>query len=299
MSPVLTGPPQTEKSRQAFPWFTVAWIGALLAVCYGPILASLAKQWYDDPDMGHGFFVPLIAGFIAWQTRDRVARLEPRPNWWGLAIMVFALLQLYIATLGAELFTARTSFVFSLIGTVLFLGGTRYLKAFAFPLFLLFFMVPIPAIIYNQLTFRLQIIASAAAEHTISILQIPIIREGNVLELANQKLNVVEACSGIRSLLTLTFLTLVYGYFTEKRTWVRVLLFLATIPIAVIANAGRVTFTGLITTVNPELAEGFFHEAQGWVIFMIAFAILVILHQLIIRTYKFVTRSRHHEPQPA
>jgi exosortase len=238
--------------------------------------------------MGHGFFVPLIAGYIAWQKRDRIAHLLPAPNWWGLAIMLWAGFQLYIATLGAELFLARTSLVLSIIGAVLLLGGAEYLRIFSFPVLLLFFMVPIPAIIYNQLTFPLQLLASRAAESTIDFLQIPVIRQGNVLILPQQTLNVVEACSGIRSLLTLTFLSLVYGYFFEKRNWVRVVLFCSTIPIAIVANAGRVAFTGVISQFNPELAEGWFHEAQGWVIFMIALTILVAFHQLIIRTSRFI-----------
>jgi exosortase len=234
--------------------------------------------------------VPLIAGYIAWQKRDEIADKMPSPNWWGLAIMLWGAFQLYVATLGAELFLARTSLVISIIGAVLLLGGTQYLKVFGFPLFLLFFMLPIPAIIYNQLTFPLQLIASSAAERGISLLQIPVLREGNVLELSSTKLNVVEACSGIRSLLTLTFLSLVYGYFFEKRTWVRVVLFFSTIPIAIVANAGRVTLTGVVSQFNPDLAEGFFHEAQGWVIFMVALVILVALHQLIVRAAVLVQR---------
>jgi exosortase len=290
MTPVLANPAAPAPSRAPFPWTTVGWVSALLVACYGPILLSLLRIWYDDPDMGHGFFVPVIAGYIAWKKRDEIADAIPNPNWWGLAILVWGALQLYVATLGAELFLARTSFVISIIGAVLLLGGTRYLKVFGFPLFLLFFMIPIPAIIYNQLTFPLQLIASSAAENGISLLQIPVIREGNVLELSSTKLNVVEACSGIRSLLTLTFLSLVYGYFFEKRTWVRVVLFFATIPIAIVANAGRVTLTGVVSQFNPDLAEGFFHEAQGWVIFMVALVILVALHQLIVRTTNMVQR---------
>ncbi len=134
------------------------------AVCYAPVLLALIRQWSDDPDMGHGFFVPIIAGAIAWHKRDQIAGLIPKPNWWGLAIMAWAGFQLYVATLGAELFLARTSLVISIIGAVILLGGTRYAKVFAFPLFLLFFMVPIPAVIYNQLTFPLQQIASSFAE---------------------------------------------------------------------------------------------------------------------------------------
>ena len=283
MTPALTGSPRASESNAAFSWTTIAWVTALVAACYAPILLALVRQWNNDPDMGHGFFVPVIAAYIAWQKRQELASVVSKPNWWGLAIMLWGAFQLYIATLGAELFLARTSLVFTIIGAVLLLGGTAYLRIFSFPLFLLFFMVPIPAIIYNQITFPLQLIASRWAELTITLLQIPVIREGNVLELAQQKLNVVEACSGIRSLLTLTFLSLVYGYFFEKRTWVRVVLFFSTIPIAIVANAGRVTMTGVVSQIKPELAEGLFHEAEGWVIFMVALVFLLAFHQVIIR----------------
>jgi len=292
MTPTLTESQPASSKTGSFSWATIVWVSILLAVCYAPILTALVRQWDGDPDMGHGFFVPVIAGSIAWRKRDLIADKLPAPNWWGLAVMLWAGFQLYIATLGAELFLARTSFVISIIGAVLLLGGTEYLKIFRLPLILLFFMVPIPAVIYNQITFPLQILASRAAETTIDLLQIPVIREGNVLILPQQTLNVVEACSGIRSLLTLTFLSLVYGYFFEKRMWVRAVLFFSTIPIAIAANAGRVAFTGVISQFKPELAEGWFHEAQGWVIFMIALTILVAFHQAIIRTSDFIDR-RH------
>ena len=291
MTPTLTGTETAGRKSEPFSWTTIGWVSILLVVCYASILTALVSQWSNDADMGHGFFVPVIAGFIAWQKRDQIADKVAKPNWWGLAIMAWAGFQLYIATLGAELFLSRTSLVISIIGAVLLLGGTQYLRIFSFPLFLLFFMVPIPAVIYNQITFPLQILASRVAEKTIDLLQIPVIREGNVLILPQQTLNVVEACSGIRSLLTLTFLSLVYGYFFEKRSWVRVVLFLSTIPIAIVANAGRVAFTGVISQFKPELAEGWFHEAQGWVIFMIGLTILVAFHQLIIRAVKIIQRK--------
>ena len=292
MTPVLTGTESARKNATPFSWITIAWVAALLAVCYGPVLVRLVNQWSFDPDMGHGFFVPVIAAGVAWHKRNEIAGRLPKPNWWGSALLIWAGLQLYIATLGAELFLARTSFVISIIGAVLLLGGTEYLRVFAFPLFLLFFMIPIPAVIYNQITFPLQILASQVAENAISLLQIPVIREGNVLNLPQQSLNVVEACSGIRSLLTLTFLSLVYGYVFERRTWVRVVLFVSTSPIAIAANAGRVTLTGVASEIKPELAEGWFHEAQGAVIFMIALAILVAFHQALRRIYLYIEK-RH------
>ncbi len=296
MTPVLTGTDIPRKAPTPFSWPTITWVSVLLAVCYAPVLLRLLRQWSDDPDMGHGFFVPIIAGAIAWHKRDQIAGLVPKPNWWGLLIMAWAAFQLYIATLGAELFLARTSLVISIIGAVILLGGTTYARIFAFPLFLLFFMVPIPSVIYNQLTFPLQQIASRFAETLIGWTQIPVVREGNILILPSQSLNVVEACSGIRSLLTLTFFSLVYGYVFEKRGWARTVLFLSTIPITIVANAGRVALTGVVSQINPDLAEGWFHEAQGMVIFVIALAMLIGLHQLIIRTTKFINsrQDRRH-----
>jgi exosortase len=285
----LEAPPHKQ-----LPWRTIAWFAILLIVGYLPVLRHLVRQWSNDEDMGHGFFVPVIAGYIVWQHREELLTLKLKPNFWGLVLVGVSSVLLIIATLGAELFTARLSFVFTVIGVVLALGGMPLVRKLAFPLFLLFFMIPIPAVIYNRITFPLQIIASELADGALNVLAIPVIREGNVLELANQKLNVVEACSGIRSLLSLTFLSLVYGYFFEKRAWVRAVLFFSTIPIAIVANGSRVTATALVTQIKAELAEGFFHEAQGWVIFMVALVILIIWHQLLNRTTTFIQTRRAH-----
>jgi len=271
---------------ETLPWVAIAWFGVLLIACYGPVLFRLAAQWAHDEDMGHGFFVPLIAGYIVWQRRHELAEVKASPNWWGLAVIAWGAAQLYVATLGAELFLARTAFIVSLFGIVLLLGGTPVLRIVAFPLGLLFFMVPIPAILYNQVTFRLQQLASRLAEIALGILGVPVLREGNILELASQRLSVVEACSGIRSLLTLSFLSLVYAYFFDKKVWMRAALLAATIPIALVANASRITIAALLSEVNPKLAEGMFHTASGWVIFMVGLLLLVGVHALINRSLK-------------
>ena len=284
-----TGKPQPPV--RTLSWFAAGWFAALLLVSYAPILLRLARQWYDDQDMGHGFFVPLIAGYIAWLKRDELLSEAPSPSWWGLAVVLYGAFQLFIATLGAELFLARTAFIISLVGVVLWMGGTRYLRVLAFPLFLLCFMVPIPAVIYNQITFPLQLLASRVADSTLTLLGIPVLREGNILELASQRLNVVEACSGIRSLLSLTFLSLVYAYFFDKKVWMRPVLLVATVPIAILANAGRVTLTGVASEYDPALAEGFFHYASGWVIFMVALVILIVFHQLVNLIYRRLPRG--------
>jgi exosortase len=272
----------------------IAWFGALLIACYFPILRALALQWNNDADMSHGFFVPIVAAFIVWQRREEILAIQPKPNWWGLALVVWGGAQLWFGALAAELFITRTAFVVTLIGVVWLLGGNLILRKLAFPLFLCFFMVPIPAVIYNSITFPLQLLASRLAEHALSFLSVPVLREGNVLILPNQELSVVEACSGIRSLLSLTFLSLVYGYFFEKRAWVRVVLFLSTVPIAIVANGSRVTLTGVMTQIKPELAEGVFHTASGWVIFMVALIILIFLHQAIVRACHFMERRKGH-----
>jgi exosortase len=292
LSASITTPSPETVPKQQLPWRAIAWFAVLMVISYLPVLRHLVRQWSNDEDMGHGFFVPVIAGFIVWQRREELVSLKLQPSPWGLVLVGISGLFLIVATLGAELFTARLSFVFTLIGVVWALGGSILLRKLAFPLFLLFFMVPIPAVIYNKITFPLQIVASQLANGALNVLDVPVIREGNVLELANQKLNVVEACSGIRSLLSLTFLALVYGYFFEKKNWVRTVLFFSTIPIAIIANGSRVTVTALVTQIRADLAEGFFHEAQGWVIFMVALVILILWHQILNRTVNFIAARR-------
>jgi exosortase len=279
--------PAETVSKSQFPWAKIAWFGALMIACYAPILRLLVWQWDNDADMSHGYFVPLVSGFVVWQRRDELMALKPRPNWWGLAVVVLGGLMLILATLGAELFIARISFVITLIGAVWLLGGTLIVRNLMFPLLLLFLMIPIPAVIYNQFTFQLQLLASRFADTALTAFSIPVLREGNILELPTQRLDVVEACSGIRSLITLTFLSLVYGYFFEKRKFVRLLLFLSTIPVAIVANGLRITITGVLTQDHPELAEGFFHAATGLFLAMGAFSIMVIFHLLIVRFIKF------------
>jgi exosortase len=236
--------------------------------------------------MGHGFFVPVIAAYIAWSRRDKLTRIPLRTSYWGLALVIFGAVQFMIGTLGANIFMSRTAFLVSLTGTIWFLCGTKMLRALAFPLVLLWFMIPIPAIIYARITLPLQLFASKVAENVLwRVFSIPVLRDGNVLELANQKLSVVEACSGIRSLLALSFLSLVYSYFFDAKRWMRWVLLFATIPIAIAANASRVTITGLLYEYHPDLAQGFFHLLEGWVLFLVALFLLIGFHQLVNRIY--------------
>lgn len=286
MSPaVQTAPPKFAFPREA------AAAGVLIALCYFPAIRSLLHEWMTNEDVGHGFFVPIVAGYIVWQERKELLALPARPNWWGIALLLLGAAQSLGATLGVELFLSRTAIVVTLAGAVLTLGGTAWLRKLAFPLFLLCFMAPLPGVIYNSITFPLQLLASQLADGALTVLTVPVLREGNILELPSGKLSVVEACSGIRSLLSLTFLALVYGYFFEKRTALRVVLFAATVPIAILANGARVTITGILSQVKPELAAGFFHESTGWVTFMMALAFLVVFHRMAVWTAKRLGRE--------
>lgn len=286
--PVQVNPEATQSGEQVVlspkstllsSWAPFAWISGVMLVSFYPMLERLVQQWMNDDDMGHGFFVPVVAAYIAWQRKDEILDIEMKRNYWGLVVMLYASVQYVLGTIAAELFLTRTAIVFSIAGAVLFTGGLQLLKKVGFPIFLLGFMVPIPAVIYNQITFPLQMFASGVAEKTLLLLGIPVLRDGNILELAEHKLSVVEACSGIRSLLSLTFLSLVYGFFFESRTWMRAMLLFATVPIAIAANAFRVSMTGVLYEYKSEWAEGFFHTAEGWVIFMIALSLLLMFHR--------------------
>jgi exosortase len=288
MNPTETALPRPV--ARPFPWVHIAWFGVLLLVCYGPVLLRLGNDWIIDEDMGHGFFVPAVALYLVWLKRDDLLAANYQPFLPGLILVVLGALQLMAATLGVELFLARSAFIVSLTGIALTLGGFRLVRDLAFPLFLLVFMIPLPAIIYNQITFPLQLLASQIAEHTLTLVGIPVLRDGNILELPSQRLSVVEACSGIRSLLSLSFLSLVYGFFFDKKIWMRWVLLVLTVPIAISANAFRVTITGVLSEVNPELASGIFHSLEGWVIFMIALVLLVIAHRLVNLAYSRIAK---------
>lgn len=284
----VTGQQPTQAAAvRSVPWVVIAWFGILLVVVYFPVLRHLVGVWSSDDDMGHGFFVPLVAGYMVWQRRGRLMAMDLKPAWWGIAIILLGVAQSYVGTLGAEQFLQTSAVLVTLVGVLLVLGGVPLVWELAFPLLLLPFMIPLPALIYNKITFPLQLFASWVAENVLNLINIPTLRDGNVLRLPNQTLNVAEACSGIRSLLSLTFLSLVYGYFFDKRMWMRVVLFIATVPIAILTNAGRVTITGVVSEeIDPSLARGFSHELEGFLVFLAAIGMLIALHAILNRFSK-------------
>jgi exosortase len=211
-----------------------------------------------------------------------LAGVVPRPSWVGLLIVAGSVVVLGAGVLGAELFLTRISMLGVLAGAVVFLAGWTALRILAFPLLFLLLMIPLPAIIFNQVAFPLQILASRFGELALTVAGVPVLREGNVITLSNTSLEVAEACSGIRSLVSLLTLAIVYGYIVDRRTWARVTLAIASIPVAIAANGVRVAGTGIAAHyVGPDAAQGFFHEFSGWLVFVVAFVYLFAVQRLI------------------
>jgi exosortase len=259
-------------------WKTVILL-ILIGWLYVPILAPLVRQWWIDPNFSHGFFVPLFSGSVVWQRRLQLASIPRVPSSWGLPVILVAVFTLVLGVFGAELFFSRVSLLMLIGGLVIFFLGWQMLRAIQFPLLFLILMIPIPAIILNQITLPLQILASKLAAWSLPLCGVPVLREGNIINLPAMPLEVADACSGIRSLLSLTTLAVMYGYLLETRVWLRITIALASIPIAVAANGFRIFGTGLLVQYwDPEKAEGFFHQFSGWLIFVVSLLLLFALH---------------------
>lgn len=250
---------------------------------YAGVVTSLVRDWAHDDNYSHGFLIVPMAAYFTWERRHRLGG-PAKPSWLGLVVVLGSLAMLVAGILGAELFLTRVSMVGALAGSVLFLWGWRPLRVLAFPLAFLLLMIPIPAIIFNQIAFPLQLFASQFGTTVMEASGVPVLREGNVIVLANTKLEVAEACSGIRSLISLLTLGVVYGYFADPRNWVRVAIATSSIPIAIVANGLRVAGTGVLAHYyGPEAADGFFHTFSGWLVFVVAFVMLLVVTRALVR----------------
>jgi exosortase len=263
-----------------FAWGSVL-IATLIAAVYFRVLAKLVIDWWQIPDFSHGFLVPIFAAYLLWAKRKVLLETKIAPTWSGLAVIAFGLFVLLLGVYGAELFLSRVSLVILLAGLVLCFGGWQLLKELQFALLVLLLAIPIPSIIFNEITLPLQILASKLASALLPLFGVPVLREGNVIELPAMKLEVAEACSGIRSLMSLFTLSIFYGYFLERTFLRRAILALASIPIAIAANAVRILGTGLCVQYwDPDKAMGFFHEFSGWVMFLVSLGCLFIVHRI-------------------
>jgi exosortase len=288
-TPAITKNPWSLQNAH-FAWAT-ALIGILMMAVYYRVLAKLVLDWAEIPDFSHGFLVPIFAAYLVWAKKKTLLQTKVAPTWSGVAVVALGLVVLLLGVYGAELFLSRISLVILLAGLVLSFGGWELLKELRFPILVLILAIPIPAIIFNEITFPLQILATKLASALLQLFNVPVLREGNVIQLSVMKLEVAEACSGIRSLVSLFTLAIFYGYFLEKSPLRRTILAVASIPIAIAANAVRIFGTGLCVQYwDPDKAMGFFHEFQGWVMFLVSLGCLFIVHRII---GLFPDRRRH------
>jgi exosortase len=265
--------------------------GVFVALCalsvaflfaFWDVLVKLVNDWRTDDNYSHGFLVVPVALYFAWERRGRLRAAPIKPSLWGMLVVLGGVSLLVAGRLGAELFMTRVAIVVVTAGSIVYVFGWRHARILAFPLAFLLLMIPLPAIVFNQIAFPLQLLASRFGEWSLNALHIPVLREGNVIELADTTLEVAEACSGIRSLVSLLALAIVYGYFVHKSAWVRLALALATLPVAIAANGIRVAGTGVAAHYyGVQAAQGFLHTFSGWLVFAAAFAMLFLLHRLL------------------
>jgi len=257
---------------------------ACLALLYFRVIQGLVIDWIHLPDFSHGFLIPMVSFYFVYEKRETLSGLNPSSSWTGIILLVLGILLLLLGNLATEYFTMRFSILLVLGGMILFLLGKEFFKTLLFPLAFLIFMIPIPSILMDQITFPMQLFASKVAANMLYLIGTPVLREGNVMVLANTSLEVAEACSGIRSLISLLALSVVFAYFSQKETWKRTLLILSTFPIAIIANAARVTGTGILAhRYGDSVAQGFFHGFSGWILFVLAFACLFAVGSVLSR----------------
>ena len=244
----------------------------LLGICYARTLSGMVYQWTNDEDMGHGFVVPFVMLFIVWRERKRWQTLTPEPNAWGFASLALGAGMQMLSALGTGLFAGSVAFLISLFGLVVCFGGFPYVRAWAFPLILGLFMLPKLAVVYNQATLPMQLLASRMAAGMLTTAGLGVIREGNILDVGGHRVMVAEACSGIRYLLPLGFMAVLIGYFSDRRPWMRVVMAALAMPLAIVANAFRVAASAAV----PRLAEGTPHEVIGLVIFVLCLVTLML-----------------------
>ncbi len=268
--------------RQRLRWAGLSFVTLFLV--YSPVLVDLVSDWWNDANYSHGFLVPLVSGYLLWKKREKLTKSVGDSSKFGLPVLAIALALFVVGSAGAEYFTVRVSFVIALAGLTLFHFGAGFLRAIWFELGFLLFMIPLPYVIYYSLTFPMQLFATKVSIKALEIVGVPAVQQGNVIHLSGISLEVAEACSGIRSMLSLLALGALYAYFSQVSALKRSALFLSTIPITVFVNAARVFITAVLAfTVGSEVTEEPLHSLMGLSVFVMAFVILLIFNALLSR----------------
>ena len=264
-------------------WKTLGWPAVLLAVMlvavYFRVGIKLVKDWAEIEENSHGLLIPFFVAYLVWDDRVAISATPVRRSWAGIWLVALGLLEFMVGVFGADLFLSRTSFLLVAAGSIWTLAGPAMLKKSRFILFVCLLAIPLPVLVLSHITFPLQLLASRCASFLLTCVGVPVLQEGNVISLPAMQLEVAEACSGIRSLMSLFTIAVIYGYFLERSITKRVILALASIPIAVVANVARIFGTGLCVQYwDPEKAMGFFHEFSGWLMFLVSLSCLYFVH---------------------
>lgn len=259
----------------------------LLFLIYLPALIDLVHDWYHDANYSHGFLVPLVSFYLIWKNRGELSQIEVKPNGLGQAVIIFGVLLFILGNGASEYFTVRFSLVVILFGIMLYHLGSEFVRKSWFAVLFLVFMIPIPYVIYFSATFPMQLLASKVSSVLLNIIGMPVVRQGNIIHLPNQALEVAEACSGMRSLVSLLALGAIYAYLSQKSLTAKIILFLSAIPIAVIGNVFRVFVTSVIVyTSDLTVTEEPFHSIMGAMVFVVAFIMLFAFGAILRRIFK-------------
>ncbi len=283
--PVTAAPDQL--SSPSSDWRLIAIPFAALLLVYLPTLIELFYDLWNDPNYSHGLLVPVVSAALLWRKRDRLKTIPLSRDRWGLLMLIGGGLMFLVANGAAEYFTLRMSFVVSLFGLVWYLFGRSFIKATWFEFGFLVFMVPVPYVVYYSATVPLQLIAAKISTVLLDSLGMSVARQGNIIYLPDYALEVAEACSGLRSLVSLLALGALYAYLTQRTITPRLLLFLSTIPLAILGNVVRVFITALIAyTVTTDVTAEPLHSILGLIVFVVAFVFLFIFSAILKRIFK-------------
>ncbi|WP_022853665.1 exosortase/archaeosortase family protein [Thermodesulfatator atlanticus] len=254
---------------------------ASLIYLYFPVLKGLVYDWWHDENYSHGFLLVAFSGYLIWIKREELAQTEIKTSLWGVGVILAGLFLFLLGWVAGEQFTQRVSFLVVLYGGLIFLLGWPLAKKLTFPVWLNILAIPIPYVIYNALTFPLKLFASKIATEALQFFGFSVYRDGNIIILPNMVLEVVDACSGIRSLISLLAVCSILAYFIPKNLY-RVILVLSAIPIAIGVNVLRVFVTGILSyKIGPKAAQGFFHTFSGLLVFMLSIFLVFLVHRMV------------------
>ena len=265
-------------------YIKIALLAASFLILFNQTVLKLIHDWSIDPNYSHGFLIPFITAYMIWHKRKALSQTPVKPNTWGLVIVGGGMFMHIVGNVGSELFTMEVAIIVTLYGLSVFLLGWPITKQITIPLAYLLFMVPIPAIIWYKIAFPMKLFASAIAESVVQGIGIPILREGNILHLANTTLEVADACSGLRSLTSLLALGGAFAFISPLPVISKWVLFLSAVPIAIVVNIVRLVITAILAQkYGAQVAQGFLHEMSGILVFVVAFILLYLVYVALAR----------------